>query len=155
MSNVPSIAHPTDRVMAFPRLSRANVHTNGDTAAIYHDSDLNAPAMAMPDGSTMPLMQPTPGAALADADATIALAAGAMRILEPGTLTAARTVTLSNAGALLGETFVVVRLDVENFAFDVSDGLADIFTFPALVKRAAYFRFDGVAWVFSNTVLVG
>ena len=87
------------------------------------------------------------GAHLANADATIAVAAGNKRTLHVN-LTANRTIRLSATGATKGEVIQIIRLGAGAFTLTIKDDVSgtDLYVFPSGQTRAADFSFDATNW---------
>lgn len=84
------------------------------------------------DGAAWHLLGLLTGTALADSNATLAIAGGCQYILPVATaLTADRTITLSITGASKGLIFTIFRLNTSAFVLNINDPFGLVFTFPA------------------------
>lgn len=80
---------------------------------------------------------PQVGNNLADADATIIITGGAVRVIPAGTLTANRVIDVDNTSAIDNEEIVIARYDVSAFTVTVRDNSnATVFTMPASTAMA-------------------
>jgi hypothetical protein len=89
------------------------------------------------------------GANLADADATIAVAAGLWRKVPSATLTANRAITLGTTGAAAGDQITVTRLGTEAYTLAFINGGAGagtLHTLPASKVGFVKAQFDGSNW---------
>ncbi len=94
-------------------------------------------------------------AALIDADASLAVATASEWTASPSLLTATRTLTLSTAGCITGDTFRIVNhlQTGANTLVIVNGGVGGgtLMTFPVTQARVADFTFDGVNFVLGGT----
>jgi len=99
---------------------------------------------------------PTSSAPLADANATITVAAGAQYVMADGTMTANRVITLGTSGSpLTGEMIAILRRDTGAYTLTVNDDAASaLVVLPASRRYAAYFRFDGTHYVLSGAIRI-
>lgn len=93
------------------------------------------------------------GANLTDANVTIDVTQGELRIMPAATLGAGRSITLGVTGARKGNKIVVPRLDVtaNTLAFiNGGPGAGTILTMPVSVMSNGVFEFDGSNWALSG-----
>lgn len=100
-------------------------------------------------GLIVPLFTGSIGAALGNADATVQIGSGNVRVLPASTLTANRALTLGTTSAVSGDIIRIIRLDAEAFTYAVINGgvgAGTLFTFSSATKGDLEFRFDGTNW---------
>jgi hypothetical protein len=89
------------------------------------------------------------GSDLGDADATVLLADGELRVMPASTMTAGRTVTLGATGARNGSEVTVRRRDTSAFTLVINNGGTGggtLATLPIGQQWWARARFDGADW---------
>lgn len=89
------------------------------------------------------------GTALADADASIAVADGRKRTIPAATLSASRTITLATTNALAGDIIEITRLDTTANTVAIVNGgpgAGTIATMPVSARSFIACRFDGANW---------
>lgn len=104
---------------------------------------------------------PVQGADLSNVDETLTIAGGNVRYVQSGALSyvdgGTRIKTLSTSGAADGDMIEIRRLDTSAETIQIANGgtyAGTLYTFPASVRRAASFRFNGTSsqWEFVGTV---
>ena len=94
------------------------------------------------------------GAALGNADATIAIAAGVKRALPASTLTANHTLTVSTTGAVAGSRIMIRRDDVTKWTYALVNGgvgAGTLITLPGGLACRVWIIFDGTNWALDDT----
>lgn len=87
---------------------------------------------------------------LGDASATITISGGRWRVLPAATLTADRTLTIDDAGAVEGDEILVTRNGIESFKLTLANGGAGAGTIAAMPSGSrawCLMRFDGTNWI--------
>lgn len=93
---------------------------------------------------------------LGDANITLLVSGGRTRILPTATLTADRTLTLDDAGAVQGDEILVVRNDAAAFVLTIANGGAgggNVAVMPVSSRAWCLARFDGTNWIHMQSAL--
>jgi hypothetical protein len=111
-----------------------------------------------PSDRVWPLLTGAMGASLADEDATITVAQGQRRAMPASTMSANRSLTLSDSGAVAGDTIELARLDTTAFTLAVINGGAGagtLITMPVSVGLYTKYTFGGTNWTLTERRLLG
>lgn len=90
------------------------------------------------------------GMILTDANATILVSGNRTRILPAATLTANRSLTLDDEGAVSGDELLIVRNDATAYTYTVINGGAgagNVAVMPVSSRAWCRARFDGTNWI--------
>lgn len=93
---------------------------------------------------------------LGDASAALLVSGGRTRILPAATLTADRTLTLDDAGAVQGDEILVIRNDATAFVLTIANGGAgggNVAVMPSSNRSWCRARFDGTNWIHVQSAL--